>query len=115
MQVVSMILGTTPAPWEDPVSAPELFNSLGSLKAVVLGLLSRDPRSRTSMAHCFVACNRILVQSSTKSGLSLGPLKDAYVSKVAQKLKERIRESESGSSRGGHIRTSPFSSGSHNA
>lgn len=89
-----MILGTKKAPWEDRLTAPTLLNSLGSLKSVVLGLLQRDPQRRKTMSQCFVACNRILVQSTsagaTEDGAGGHTFDEDYVSHVAHNIAGKI-------------------------
>lgn len=90
-----MITGKAKAPWEDSKTSPEILNALGSLKNVVMGLLHRDPRQRMTLAKSYVACNRVLVQSTktTKDNTSVtATFNDEYVSKVAEKIGEKIKE-----------------------
>lgn len=59
-----MILGDTKAPWERADSAPALLKRLGRVKKVVLGLLQRQPKRRSTMEACLMECRTILEVST---------------------------------------------------
>jgi hypothetical protein len=70
VQVIAMILGEQQAPWEDPGGPAALLSRVGRLRGMVLGLLQRDPASRTPIAHAVVACQRIMATSTGSEDVS---------------------------------------------
>jgi hypothetical protein len=60
MQIMDMIQGVQPLPWEDPDTAPVLMRNFGYFKS----LLERDPARRPSMAEFRRKCNRVLLQTT---------------------------------------------------
>ena len=60
-----MILGETPAPWEDADKAPALAKRFGHLKGAIMALLNRTPEARPSMAELQHACKRVLSHTTT--------------------------------------------------
>lgn len=64
VQTIEMILGETPAPWEDPQTGRALLRPLGIFKTGVLGLLARDPAQRSTVHKFQQACMRSLANTS---------------------------------------------------
>jgi hypothetical protein len=64
MQIMDMIQGVQPLPWEDPDTAPVLMRNFGYFKNAVMSLLERDPARRPSMAEFRRKCNRVLLQTT---------------------------------------------------
>ena len=60
-----MILGESPAPWEDETKAPALAKRFGHLKGAIMALLNRTPEARPSMAELQHACKRVLSHTTT--------------------------------------------------
>lgn len=57
IQVVEMLRGTQPLPWEGDLSAQHA-ERLGALKGAVLQLLNRDPDCRLDLHSFNAACSR---------------------------------------------------------
>ena len=64
VQTIEMILGETPAPWEDPETGRALLRPLGIFKTGVLGLLARDPAQRSTIHKFQQVCMRSLANTS---------------------------------------------------
>ena len=60
LQVMAMIIGDIPAPWEDPATSGTILGKLGFFRKAVLPLLQRDPSKRPSMASAERSCGAIL-------------------------------------------------------
>ena len=64
VQIIEMILGEEPAPWENPETARRLLRPLGIFKTGVLGLLKRDAAQRSTIHKFQQACRRSLANTS---------------------------------------------------
>ena len=64
MQTIAMILGGTPAPWEDPVTSRVLLRPLGIFKTGVLGLLKRDAAQRSTIHEFQQTCLSSIANTS---------------------------------------------------
>ena len=61
-----MILGTTQAPWEHPSTRDALHRACGSLRGVILHMLSRDATARPTMSTVRRSCNAVLSLSGSR-------------------------------------------------
>ena len=66
VQVVEMILGTTQAPWEQPSMRSTLHRACGTLRGVLLLMLSRDAAARPTMATVRRSCSAVLSLSASR-------------------------------------------------
>lgn len=60
VQIVEMVLGERPAPWEDPATKAKVIQPLGLLKKMILQLLNRDPSKRYTASHIHKACAKVI-------------------------------------------------------
>lgn len=67
VQVLAMLRGDKPLPWEGEGSAAAVA-MLGALKEPVLQLLRRDAAQRTSAQHFHETCSRMFANRSTTRG-----------------------------------------------
>ena len=63
LQVVAMLRGEAPLPWED--MEPAVVRKLGAFKGLVLQLLQRNPRRRVSLRHFHHTCTRLFDSRTT--------------------------------------------------
>jgi hypothetical protein len=61
---MDMILGESPAPWEDKETGRLLLRPLGVFKPAVLSLLRRDPAQRGTIQEFLDATHRCLANTS---------------------------------------------------
>lgn len=66
LQVLAMLEGAKPLPWEGELSR-RLRSKLGLLGGPVLQLLQREPARRSTMEAFCASCDRILAHTTSTS------------------------------------------------